>query len=261
MKISAVIITLNEEKNIADAIRSLAWVDEVLVIDSGSTDKTPEIARSLGAKILTNPWPGFAAQKQFGVENAANDWILSIDADERVTGELAEEVKLLRTEAIGESKAGFTIPRLSYYMGRDIRHGGWYPDRQLRLFDRRRARWKDAIVHESVELTDGGEPGQLHGDILHYSVEDASHHHRMIGERYAPLSARQMFERGDRTSPLKIAVSAWAAFSRGYILKLGFLDGFPGFCIAYFAAHNTFMKHLLLWEMQKEVSDNASPHR
>lgn len=210
---------------------------------------------------MTNPWPGFAAQKQFGVENAANDWILSIDADERVTGELAEEIKRLSSDAVYELKAGFTIPRLSYYMGRKIRHGGWYPDRQLRLFDRRRARWKDAIIHESVEINDGSDLGQLQGDILHYSVENASHHHRMIGERYAPLSAKQMFERGVRTHPLKIAVSAWAAFIRGYIMKLGFLDGLPGFCIAYFAAHNTFMKHLLLWEMQKEVSDNPSPHR
>lgn len=254
MKISAVIITFNEEKNIAEAIRSVEWADEVLVVDSESTDRTREIAESHGARVIVNKWPGFAVQKQLAVDKAMNEWIFSLDADERVSEALRTEISALRESSTGTD--GYKIPRLSIYMGREIRHSGWYPDRQLRLFDRRRGRWKQVLVHESVEMTEGAKVGQLRGDILHYSVESAEHHHRMIGERYAPLAARQMFEKGRRTSPLKIVFAGWAAFIRTYLLKAGFLDGFPGFWIAYFAAHHAFMKHLMLYEMQ--AADDAS---
>ncbi len=254
VKISAVIITFNEEANIADAIDSVRWADEILVVDSESTDDTVAIAKSLGAKVIVRPWPGFSQQKQFAADAASNELIISLDADERISGELAAEIESIRNS--GVMKAGYRIPRLTIYMGRPIRHGGWYPDRQLRLFDRRLARWKSAVVHESVEITNGSNPGELRGNIIHHSVESAAHHHRMVGERYAPLAARQMFERGRRTSPFKTAVSALSTFTRFYVLKLGFLDGFPGLCIAYFAAYNTFLKHLMLWEMQDRGSGN-----
>ena len=251
MKISAVLITFNEEANLPDALHSVDWADERLVIDSHSTDRTAEIARDMGARVIVRDWPGFSAQKQFGADSAENDWILSLDADERVTPELASEIATLSGKVVS---AGYRIPRLSVYMGREIRHSGWYPDRQLRLFDRRKGRWNGRVIHESFELNDGELSADLRNDLLHFSVTGASHHHKMIGERYAPLSARQMFESGRRTSRLKIATAGPTAFVRSYFAKLGFLEGLPGYCIARFAAHNAYLKHLMLWELQQTAN-------
>lgn len=251
MNISAVIITKNEEKNIADAIASVLWADEILVVDSGSTDRTVEIAQAAGARVINREWPGFSAQKQFAADSASNDWIFSLDADERVSEGLKNEIPELKNLPENDLADGYSIARLSYYMDRPIRHGGWYPDRQLRLFNRQKGLWKNVLIHESVEMQPGARTATLENDILHYSVENAAHHHRMIGERYAPLAAEQMFERGRRTSPFRIAAAGPTAFFRAYVLKAGFLDGLPGFCIARFAAHHAFLKHLLLWEMQE----------
>jgi glycosyltransferase involved in cell wall biosynthesis len=252
MKISAVIIAFNEEDKIGDAIRSVDWADEVLVIDSESTDRTREIAEELGARVINRPWPGFSAQKQFGTDNAENDWIFSLDADERVSPELRAEIEKLKGGSTDPAAAGYRIPRLAFYMGRPIRHSGWYPDWQLRLFDRRRGKWKDVLVHESVEMEAGAVVERLKGDILHYSFASPAEHHEMIGKRYAPLAARQMFERGRKTSRFKIATAGPTAFLSSYVLKAGFFDGLPGYCIARFAAHHAFLKHTLLWEIQNE---------
>lgn len=246
VKISAVIIAFNEEEKIADAINSLEWADEILLVDSESEDRTVEIAENLGAKIVTQKWLGFSKQKQLAVDSAEHDWIFSLDADEVVSDKLRDEILKLKTS---ENPAdGYRIPRLSFYMNRPIKHGGWYPDWQLRFFNRKKGKWKDVIIHESVEVD--GRVEKLSSDILHYSVEDMSHHHRMIGTRYAPLAAEQMFARGRKTSPLKIATAGLTAFLQTYILKAGFLDGLAGFTIARFAAHHAFLKHLLLWEKQ-----------
>jgi glycosyltransferase involved in cell wall biosynthesis len=255
VKISAVIIAKNEERNISDAIKSVSWADEILVVDSESADRTREIAESLGARTIVHPWAGFSAQKQFAADSAENDWIFSLDADERVSKPLIKEIDSLRSLPEDKLAAGYRISRLSYYMGRPIRHGGWYPDRQLRLFDRRRGRWKDTLIHESVEMRSGSKVEKLKHDILHFSVENAAHHHRMIGERYAPLAARQMFEKGRRTSPMRVGIAAPLAFFQTYILKAGFLDGLPGYCIARFAAHHAFLKHTLLWEMCNDKTE------
>ena len=244
MKLSATIITFNEAEKIADAIKSVAFADEILVVDCESTDKTREIAESLGAKVITQKWLGFSRQKQFAVDSAQNDWILSLDADERISEELKAEILALKNNLAD----GYKLPRLSFYLNRPIRHGGWYPDWQIRFFNRNNARWKDVLIHESVEVN--GKVEKLKGDILHFSVENMAHHHRMIGERYAPLAARQMFESGKRTSKLKIYTAGLTTFLQTFVLKAGFLDGFAGFCIARFAAHHAFLKHLLLWEMQ-----------
>ena len=249
VKISAVIIAFNEEDKIADAINSVKWADEILLVDSESTDRTNEISGKLGAKVITQKWLGFSKQKQFAVDNAENDWIFSLDADEVVSEELRDEIlKLKNSENLAD---GYKIPRLSFYLDRPIRHGGWYPDWQIRFFNRQQGKWKDVLIHESVEID--GKVEKLSGDILHYSVENMAHHHRMIGERYAPLAAEQMFLRGRKTSPLKIATAGLTAFLQTYILKAGFLDGFAGFCIARFAAHHAFLKHLLLWEKQNKL--------
>lgn len=247
MKISAVIIAFNEEAKIAEAVRSVSWADEVIVVDSESTDATRDIAEANGARVIMRPWPGFAAQKQFGADEAANDWVLSLDADERISDELTDEIKALGEPAV----AGYTIPRLSYYMDRPIRHGNWYPDRQLRLFDRRRARWKDVVIHESVEVNAGETVGKLKSDMLHYTFESVRHHADMIANRYAPLSAAEMHAKGRKASLGQIVFAGPVAFLTTYVFKLGFLDGFPGFCIAVFAGYNSFLKYLLLREMQK----------
>jgi glycosyltransferase involved in cell wall biosynthesis len=248
VNISAVIIAFNEEKNIAEAIKSVAFADEIIVVDSESTDKTRKIAEELGAKVITQKWLGFSKQKQFAVDSATHDQILSLDADERISDKLRAEILNLKTS---ENLAdGYKIPRLSIYMNREIRHSGWYPDWQLRFFNRTKGHWKNVEIHESFEID--GKTEKLSGDILHYSVENAAHHHKMIGERYAPLAAKQMFDRGKRTTAFKVATVGLTTFLQSYLLKLGFLDGFAGFCIARFAAHHAFMKYLLLWEMQGE---------
>ena len=250
MQISATIITFNEESNIKAACESVAWADEVVVVDSNSTDRTREIAEACGARVVTNAWPGFGAQKQFAVDQAKHEWILSVDADERVSDELKNSIQSLRNAK--ELADGYEIARRTYYQQRWIRGGGWYPDRQLRLFRKSKGRWKQRHIHESVTMNPGARVERLKGDLLHYTMQDAAHHHRMIGERYAPLAALQMFEDGRRTSVLAVASAGPAAFIRSLILKGGFRDGFAGFTIASFAAHHAFLKHLMLWERQRK---------
>jgi glycosyltransferase involved in cell wall biosynthesis len=252
MKITATIITFNEQENIRAACESVGWAEEILVVDSQSTDATREIAEQCGARVINRQWPGFAAQKQFALEQAANDWVLSLDADERVSERLRDSIGRLRANSAATLADGYAIARRAYYQGCWIRGGGWYPDRQLRLFKKSLGRWQPRHIHESVRMKDGARIENIEGDILHYTSNDASHHHRMIGERYAPLSARQMFEEGRRTSSLRIAAAGPAAFFRSYILKGGFRDGLAGFTIASFAAHHSFLKHLMLWEMQNK---------
>jgi glycosyltransferase involved in cell wall biosynthesis len=249
MKISATIITFNEASNIQAACDSVRWADEIIVVDSESTDNTREIATTAGAKVIVNPWPGFAAQKQFAVEQAAHEWIFSLDADERCSDELKASIANLRDE---QSADGYQIARRTFYQGRWIKGGGWYPDRQLRLFKKSAGHWKKRLIHESVEMNPGTRVEVLRGDLLHYTVRDAAYHHRMIGERYAPLAAQQMFAEGRRTSTVKIATAAPSAFIRSLILKAGFRDGLAGLSIASFAAHHAFLKNLMLWEMQNK---------
>jgi glycosyltransferase involved in cell wall biosynthesis len=257
-KISACIITLDEAEHIRAACESVAWADEIIVVDSGSTDQTQEIAIECGARVIERPWPGFAAQKQFAAEQAAHDWILSLDADERVTDELRASIEQLRAKDDADMSDGYLMARRAFYMGRWIVGGGWYPDRQLRLYRKSKGRWAGAHVHESVKMDPDARVGLLKGDLLHYTAINAAEHHRMIGERYAPLAARKMFEAGRRTSPWQIATIGPATFIRNFILKGGFRDGLPGFSIASFAAHHAFLKHMQLWELQNRKDGEAS---
>ena len=257
LKISASIITLNEAEHIRATCESLAWADEIVVVDSGSTDQTQAIARDCGARVIERPWPGFAAQKQFAAEQAAHDWILSLDADERVSDELRASIEVLKGKADAELADSYLIPRRAFYMGRWISGGGWYPDRQLRLYRKSKGRWEGAYIHESVKMNAGARIGVLNGDLLHYTVCNAGEHHRMIGERYAPLAARKMFEAGRRTSPWQIATIGPATLIRNFILKGGFRDGLAGFSIASFAAHHAFLKYMQLWELQNRDGDKG----
>jgi glycosyltransferase involved in cell wall biosynthesis len=252
MRISATIITFNEESNIKVACETVAWADEIVVVDSNSTDATREVAAASGARVITNNWPGFGAQKQFAVEQATGEWIFSLDADERVSDELKNSIQSLRTVEESQLADGYLIARRTYYQQRWIRGGGWYPDRQLRLFKKSKGRWKERHIHESVQMDPVARVEKLSGDLLHFTSQDAAHHHRMIGERYAPLGALQMFEEGRRTSLFGVASAGPAAFIRSLILKGGIRDGFAGFTIASFAAHHAFLKHLMLWEKQKK---------
>src|SRR5690348_12972840 len=255
MKISATIITFNEESNIRAACESVAWADEIVVVDSDSTDATRDIAAECGARVIVNAWPGFAAQKQFAVDQARHDWVFSLDADERVSNELRNSIASAQHHSQAD---GYLVARRTFYQNRWIRGGGWYPDRQLRLFDRTRGHWKQRHIHESVTMNPGARVSQLDGDLLHYTSPGAAHHHSMIGERYAPLAAQQMFEEGRRTSIAGVASAGPAAFIRSFILKGGFRDGFAGFTIASFAAHHAFLKHLMLWEKQAtDHTDNT----
>lgn len=250
MKITATIITFNEESNIKAACDSVAWADEIVVVDSNSTDATREIAASCGARVISNEWPGFGAQKQFAVNRAQHDWIFSLDADERVSDQLRKSIEVLKNQPRAEGIDGYVVARRTFYQGRWIRGGGWYPDYQLRLFNRTKGHWKLRHIHESVVMDTGARIGEVVGDLLHYTSPNAAHHHRMIGERYAPLAAQQMFEEGRRTSVFKVASAGPSAFIRTWLLKGGFRDGLAGFTIASFAAHHAFLKHLMLWEMQ-----------
>ena len=249
MKISAVIIAFNEEEKIADAIRSVDFADEVLVIDSESTDRTRDISAELGARVIVNPWPGFAKQKQLATDSATFDRILSLDADERVSRELRDEIL-----AISDADAadGYKIPRLASYMGREIRHSGWYPDWQLRFFDRRKGLWKDVAIHESVEMRAGATVERLKGHLLHLTIKNQAEHGQMIRTRYAPMSAQAMNDAGKRGSLFKAIVLPPVTFLQTYFLKAGFLDGTAGLRISYYAAYNVYLKHRLLREMQRK---------
>ncbi len=238
MTISATIITLDEQANIARAIRSVQFCDEVLVVDSGSTDRTVDIAASMGARVITNDWQGYAAQKNLAARRARNDWILSIDADEEVSPELARSIGRLDAKLHG--CAGFDFPRLARYCGRWIRHSGWYPDRKVRLYQRNLGQWVGQYVHESVEVS--GPVGHLQGNLLHYTCDTLERHRENVA-RYTDLAAREIQEAGRAAPAWKLLVGPIYSFFKSYLLQLGFLDGKAGFTIARMAALYVFLKY------------------
>ena len=255
MLITATIITLNEAENIRAACESVSWANEILVVDSESTDDTRKIAAECGARVIVNAWPGFATQIQFAVDAASHEWIFSLDADERVTPELEASIQVLRLLDEGKLADGYRVARRAFYQGRWIRGGGWYPDLQLRFFNRNRGRWGERHIHASVTMQPGARVEKLKGDLLHYTIPDAAYHRRIIEERYAPLGARQMFDDGKRTSRLRRALAGPAAFLRSFLLKGGFRDGSTGLTIARFAAHHATLKHSKLWELQNAKTE------
>jgi glycosyltransferase involved in cell wall biosynthesis len=234
-RLSGTIVTLNEERNIARAIESMRCCEEITVVDSGSTDRTRAIAMNLGAHVIEQTWLGYAQQKNCAAAHAGCDWILSLDADEVLTEALDAEIWEWKRD--GPRHAAYSMPRMAQYMGRWIRHSGWYPDRKIRLYDRRAARWTGDYVHESVAVD--GATGQLEGDILHFTCESLSEHLRTM-DRYTTLAAREL---GDGSSMCRLVLSPPWTFVRTYIFQQGFRDGFPGFTIAWMAALYTFLKY------------------
>lgn len=258
MKITATIITFNEAENIRAACESVAWADEILVVDSESTDATREIATQCGARVHINKWPGFSAQKQLALESASHDWIFSLDADERVSTELQSSIGALRDADESTLFDGYRVARRAFYMGRWIRGGGWYPDYQLRLFKRTRGHWGERLIHESVSMDKDARVGTIQGDLLHYSMRDTDHHRQMIEERYAPLGAQQMMRDGKRTSFWSSAVAGPAAFVRSFLLKGGWRDGRAGLTIANFARRHAVLKHAILADLQRANRGGAA---
>src|SRR5215471_7256987 len=180
MLISAVIITFNEQENIRPACESVAWADEIVVVDSESTDATRDLANDCGARVIVNKWPGFAAQKQFATDAANHEWVFSLDADERVSLELRDAIEQCKSKEESSLADGYRIARRTFYMNRWIRGGGWYPDYQLRLFNRNKGSWGDRLIHESFQMLGSARIGTLAGDLLHYTVRNAAHHEQMI---------------------------------------------------------------------------------
>jgi glycosyltransferase involved in cell wall biosynthesis len=238
MKITATIITLNEERNVARSIESLRCADEILIVDSGSTDRTVELAEKLGVRVLEAGWLGYAAQKNWAADHATNEWILSLDADEALSEALEAEIWNLKKT--GPEFDAYTMPRLARYLGRWIYHSGWYPDRKVRLYRRDKAKWVGGFVHESVQPS--GRLGHLHSNILHFTCDSLSEHIKTI-DRYTTLAAQELAARKLKV-PLSrlIADPAWT-FVKTYVIQRGFMDGPEGLTIAQMAAFYTFLKY------------------
>jgi glycosyltransferase involved in cell wall biosynthesis len=245
--LSAVLIARNEESHLPAALESVRFCDEILVMDSGSTDRTCEVADAAGARVLRNePWPGFVAQRNLALDSARHDWVLVVDADERVSPELRHEIQAMR--AAGFDRAGYRIPRIAFYLGRWIRGTDWYPDPQLRLFDRTKGRWQGGLVHESVRVT--GPVGRLRGVLQHHPYDDIADHMRKIDD-YTTLWAREAHGAGRRTRAAEALGAAGWAFLRNYLLKGGFLLGEAGLTVSLLNAHYTHAKLAKLRELMR----------
>ncbi len=251
LPISLVIIALNEEAHIERCIQSAPFVGDIVVVDSFSVDKTREKALALGARVFQEKWRGFGPQKAFATAQAHYSWILAMDADEALSPELAHEIQEKFVEL--DQEAGYLFPRLSYHLGRWIRHGGWYPDYQLRLFNKDKSQWNSANLHEKVEVK------YLHrmsGDLLHY-VFDSLSDQVITNDRYSTLGARQLLDQGKSFSYLRLVLKPFGKFIETYFVKMGFLDGLPGFIISIGAAYSLFLKYANMWEnenVQKKSS-------
>ena len=246
--VSAIVITKNEADAIADALTSLAWADEIIVVDAESTDETAAIARRFTERVYQRPWNGYVEQKNHAASLATHDWIFSLDADERVPGDLSNEIRALLTSE--PPLRGYRMPRVSFYLGRWMRTTDMYPDYQLRLYDRRHARWEGMHVHESVKVGDG-RVGYLNNELQHYPYKDLSEHLIRM-DRYTTLAARQMFEKGRRATRLELLFHPPVAFARNYILKGGFRDGKPGLIISLVNSYYVMLKFAKLWELQRD---------
>lgn len=237
MKISATIITYNEERNIARAIESLRSADEIVVVDSGSSDRTVQIAQQLGARVIEQQWLGYAGQKNYAADQASHDWILAVDADEALSEILEAEIWQLKKN--GPQFDAYSMPRLAQYLGKWILHSGWYPDRKVRLYNRKKAKWVGKYVHESVQVS--GTVGRLDANLLHFTCQSLSEHLRTM-DRYTTLAAEELVAQRRKIGWYQLAVDPAWTFFRTLVLKRGFLDGMEGMAIAWMGAIYQFLK-------------------
>lgn len=248
MKISVVIITYNEERNILRCLDSVAEIaDEVIVVDSFSTDRTEAICREKGARFVRNPWPGYGAQKNFGNQLAGNDWILSLDADETISLDLRSSIVGIKDNPGAEA---YSMNRMTNYCGHWIRHCGWYPDAKIRLFDKRKVSWDLELVHEDLVMDKDIHIDHLKGDILHYSFYTREDHLRQV-ENYSTLVSRQFYEKGRKASWLKMTISGPVRFIRDYFFRLGFLDGSAGYTVCLLSARAARLKYAKLRKLYR----------
>jgi len=247
-RISAIVITYNEEKNIQRCLESLSWADEIVVVDSFSQDRTKDIASSFTDKIFDLEWQGFGKQKEIARTKASYDWVLSVDADEVVSEKLKEEIKSVINK--NDSLDGYYIPRLSNFLGRWIKHSGWYPDYVLRLFRKHQARFDDSPVHEKLILD--GKAGFLRNEIRHYTDPDISHYLSKM-DKYTTLSSQKLLAEGKSLTLFDLLFRPMAIFFKMYLFKSGFLDGWQGFLLACFSSFHVFVKYAKLWHLRKSL--------
>lgn len=248
---SAVIITYNEEKNIGRCLQSLMGIaDEIIVVDSLSTDTTKQICASFNVRFIEQPFLGYIQQKNFAMGLASHDYVLSLDADEALDDTLRQSILAERNQSFPFDC--YQMSRLSSFCGQWIKHGTWYPDKKLRLLNRHKGTWGGVNPHDKIVMQDGATMKHIKGDILHYTYETIEEI-ILQTNRFTNIQVKEMFERGRKSSVIKLVVNPFMAFVSGYFFKMGFLDGYNGFIIARFASYSTLIKYAKLLHMQKKA--------
>ncbi|MDR1942578.1 MAG: glycosyltransferase family 2 protein [Endomicrobium sp.] len=252
INISAYVLTKNEEKHIRECIESVKWANEIVIVDDFSTDSTVEISQSMGCKVVQNKFEYFGKQRNFALTQCSNDWVICLDADERITPELKEEIEQeLRSTPRADA---FIAPRKSKFINRWILHSGWYPDyRHPVLFNKNKMKYKDQLVHEDIEYN--GKKVYFKGDILHYPYDSIKQFVKK-SDFYTDLRSKEMFERGEKFKVLNLFVNPSVMFFKMYIIKKGFLDGLTGLILALlYSSFYTLMKYTKLWELENKCSN------
>lgn len=251
IKLSAIIITFNEEDKIGRCLESLAQVaDEIIVVDSNSTDKTVAICQSYQATVISQPFLGYLEQKNFALEKANFDYVLSLDADEVLSPELIKSIQSIKEKFKSDA---YEFNRLTNFCGKWIKHGGWYPDTKTRIWNKNDGKWGGTNPHDKVILRDGTKVEKLNGDLLHYSIDSISQHIDQI-QKFTTIAAQSLHKKDKKSSIATILFNSWFKFVRDYIIRLGFLDGFYGFVIAFNSAYAKYLKYLKLYELNKTKS-------
>lgn len=259
LPISVAIVTLNEQVNLPRCLASLRGLArEIVVVDAGSTDGTRPIAESFGARIYHQAWLGFREQKQLAFNHCLQPWVLALDSDEELSPQLRKEIVSFFSDGASERHQGASFPRMVHFMGRWIRHGDWYPDRKLRLVQRERARYVGSSAHDKLELDTGCTSLPMKGDLHHYSFRDSNHYISKINV-FSDAHLRDQLEAGRGWSLMATLTRPWWRFFRAYILRAGFLDGFPGLWIAIGTAYQTFIRHSRLYEWKRQQETAGTP--
>ena len=252
LALSVAIITLNEEKRLTDCLKSISFANDIVVVDSGSTDNTVSIAKTHGARVFHEEWQGFGEQKQLAIDHCQNSWVLVLDADERVSPETAEEIGSILS--VPDPNQAYKVPRKNLFLNRWIQHAGWWPDYVIRLINTDFCRMNTKPVHESIEVN--GKTGTLQNPLIHFATQNIEHTMAKM-DRYSSIGAKEMFENGEKASYSKaLGRGAWA-FVYNYLFRMGFRDGSPGFIIAVSDGLNKFFKYAKLVELSKNLEHRA----